>query len=428
MVTRTSVRLFVASLAAAVSLGAWVWLNQPEPAADWHGTINGVSFSPFQRGQDPLAERFPSSEDIDRDLTLVADQVKRVRTYSSLDGIEDVPRLAANHGLTVTAGAWLDQRMGRNEQEIVNLIRNAKTYRNIDRLIVGNEAVLRADLTVDRLIRYLKVVRKATGMPVSTAEPWHVWLKHPELVREVDFIAVHILPYWEGVPAEGAINYVLYRYDELRAKYPGKPILIAEVGWPSGGSSRAVAGATRDAEATRVNQAQFVRSWLNTARERGIEYFIMEAFDQPWKRVLGHLGRRSRTEVRDDRPGGGEPALGPARRPGRHPGPAAGALVRAAPAAPALGRPRVHDRVAAGRRRAVHLEPADAPARGLRPRRPGPVGGPGRGPAGADCGRPGERLRAGRDALERPLGAPVPAGPATADPALPQGLAAPGDL
>jgi exo-beta-1,3-glucanase (GH17 family)/cellulose synthase/poly-beta-1,6-N-acetylglucosamine synthase-like glycosyltransferase len=292
MVTRTSVRLFVASLAAAVSLGAWVWLNQPEPAADWHGTINGVSFSPFQRGQDPLAERFPSSEDIDRDLTLVADQVKRVRTYSSLDGIEDVPRLAANHGLTVTAGAWLDQRMGRNEQEIVNLIRNAKTYRNIDRLIVGNEAVLRADLTVDRLIRYLKVVRKATGMPVSTAEPWHVWLKHPELVREVDFIAVHILPYWEGVPAEGAINYVLYRYDELRAKYPGKPILIAEVGWPSGGSSRAVAGATRDAEATRVNQAQFVRSWLNTARERGIEYFIMEAFDQPWKRPIeGSVGK-----------------------------------------------------------------------------------------------------------------------------------------
>jgi len=293
MVTRTTVRIFVAALVALVSLGTWVWLNQPQPASDWTGTVNGVSFSPYQRDQDPLADRYPTPEEIGQDLAMLAGKVKRVRTYSSLDGIEEVPRLAAQQGLTVTAGAWLDQRMGRNEQEIVNLIHNAKAYRNIDRLIVGNESILRADLTVERLARYLKVVRKATGLPVSTAEPWHVWLKHPELVREVDFIAVHILPYWEGIPADQAVDYVLHRYNELRARYPGKPILIGEVGWPSSGSSvKADAHATDGSEATRVNQAQFVRAWLNTAREKGIDYFIMEAFDQPWKRAIeGSVGK-----------------------------------------------------------------------------------------------------------------------------------------
>ena len=286
MVTRTSLRLAVLVLISLASLAAWVGLNQPQPAADWHGLINGVSFSPYRRGEDPLANRYPTPEEINEDLALLAGKVKRVRSYSSLDGIEEVPRLAAEHGLTVTAGAWLDYRMGRNEQEVVNLIQNAKRYRNIDRLIVGNEAILRSDFSVERLVGYLRVVRKATGMPVSTAEPWHVWLKHPELVREVDFIAVHILPYWEGIPADKAVEYVLHRYDELRARYPGKPILIGEVGWPSAGNDTRAPEADRSAEATRASQAQFVRAWLNAAQERGIDYFVMEAFDQPWKRPI----------------------------------------------------------------------------------------------------------------------------------------------
>jgi exo-beta-1,3-glucanase (GH17 family)/cellulose synthase/poly-beta-1,6-N-acetylglucosamine synthase-like glycosyltransferase len=286
MVTNVFTRLALVTLVALASATAWVGLNRPEPAADWHGVVKGVSFSPYQRDQDPLAERYPSAEEIEADLALLAGKVQRVRTYSSLDGIEEVPGLAARHGLTVTAGAWLDYRMARNEQEIVGLIRNARAYRNIDRLIVGNEAVLRADLSVERLTEYLRLVRKATALPVSTAEPWHVWLKHPELVREVDFIAVHVLPYWEGIPADQALDYVLHRYDELRAAYPGKPILVAEVGWPSGGNTRYAPDADRPAVGSRVSQAQFVRAWLNTARERGIDYFVMEAFDQPWKRTI----------------------------------------------------------------------------------------------------------------------------------------------
>ena len=102
-------------------------------------------------------------------------------------------------------------------------------------MIVGNEALLRGDQTVEQMIGHLKRVRKNVWAPVSLAEPWHIWLKYPELVKQVDFIAVHILPYWEGIDVEQAVDYVVFRYEQLKAAYPEKRIVIAEVGWPSNG-------------------------------------------------------------------------------------------------------------------------------------------------------------------------------------------------
>ena len=122
-------------------------------------------------------------------------------------------------------------------------------------------------------------------MPVSTAEPWHVWHDHPELAREVDYIAVHILPYWEGVPRADALDHVMMRYRDLRRAFPGKPILIAEVGWPSAGHRFG------GAEPSRVDQAEFVRGFLNLAARERLDYFVMEVFDQGWKRGLeGEVG------------------------------------------------------------------------------------------------------------------------------------------
>ena len=114
-------------------------------------------------------------------------------------------------------------------------------------------------------------------VPVSTAEPWHVWLDQPELVKEVDFITVHLLPYWEGVASEGAVEQALVRLQWVRDKYPGKRIVIGEVGYPSGGQRVAQAVATPAA------QARFVREWVARAGALGLDYFLIEAYDQAWK-------------------------------------------------------------------------------------------------------------------------------------------------
>ncbi|MBL8271035.1 glycosyltransferase, partial [Steroidobacter sp.] len=161
----------------------------------------------------------------------------------------------------------------------------ANKHANVIRLVIGNEAVLRGDLTVAQLAEQLDRVRDAVTQPVSTAEPWHVWIKHPELVEHVDYLAVHMLPYWEGIPVEGAIEYIAARMDQLRAAYPGKPIVIAEVGWPSDGRTR------EGAAASTSNQAMFLRRFLERARHEGYIYYVMEAFDQPWKtRYEGAVG------------------------------------------------------------------------------------------------------------------------------------------
>lgn len=270
--------LVLLSLVLLLNFSTWMWLNRPATPTDWNRhMIRGLSFSPYQKNQDPQRGQFPSRNEIDKDLAQLAGKVRNIRSYSSLDGLEQIPELAAKHGLTVTAGAWLDRRNERNQQELDALIRNARRNGAIERLIVGNETLLRDDMGIQELIGYLRRVRQETHLPVSTAEPWHVWLEHPELTRAVDFIAVHLLPYWEGVPADEALIHVVRRYRELHQAYPDKPILIAEVGWPSAGNRILMA------DASRTRQATFIRNFLNLAEQERWDYFLMEAYDQPWK-------------------------------------------------------------------------------------------------------------------------------------------------
>jgi cellulose synthase/poly-beta-1,6-N-acetylglucosamine synthase-like glycosyltransferase/exo-beta-1,3-glucanase (GH17 family) len=270
----------VIALVVLGNLAFWAATNRPQEERPWAGTIQGVALSPYQAHQDPTADRHPSAADVERDIGVLAGRVAGVRTYSSLNGADHVAPAARRHQMPVTAGAWLQGRPEIDEPEVAALVRQVRANPNIRRVIVGNEAILRTDVTVPEAIEYIRRVKRQVNVPVSTAEPWHVWLDHPELAAAVDYITVHILPYWEGVPVERAVDYALFRYNELRQKYPDKHILIGEIGWPSDGPWR------RAAEASLVNQAKFLRQWFNVASEQRIDYYIMEAFDQPWKRTL----------------------------------------------------------------------------------------------------------------------------------------------
>jgi exo-beta-1,3-glucanase (GH17 family)/cellulose synthase/poly-beta-1,6-N-acetylglucosamine synthase-like glycosyltransferase len=279
---RTALLVLLAVLGS--NLAAWWWLNQPLSADNWNGIVRGVAYSPYRQGQDPRRDQ-PTREQIEQDIRFLQGRVAALRTYSSIDGVEAVPAIARKYGLRVTQGAWIDGRLDRNEDEIASLIHLARANRSIARVLVGNEAILRNDLPVARLIQYIEEVREAVRVPVGTAEPWHVWIDHPELARAVDFIAIHVLPYWEGIGADRAVDYVLRRYEMVQARYPDKPVVITEVGWPSDGRVR------RDAAPTPENQARFMRQWLNAARARNVDFFVMEAFDQPWKRSIeGRVG------------------------------------------------------------------------------------------------------------------------------------------
>jgi exo-beta-1,3-glucanase (GH17 family) len=212
--------LIVAALFAALTYAFWALLNQPTPEPAWPGRIQGFAFSPYRAGQDAVRGDRLSPAQIDADLKLLAGTTNAVRTYSTTEGLDVVPALAARHGINVALGAWLDARRNRNQQEIASAIRLARTHMNVVRVLIGNEVVLRGDVPIEEMYEYLDRAREQIGQPVSTAEPWHVWIKHPELAEHVDFIAVHLLPYWEGVEVEQAVEYSIRTMKELQAFVP----------------------------------------------------------------------------------------------------------------------------------------------------------------------------------------------------------------
>ena len=148
---------------------------------------------------------------------------------------------------------------------------------SIERVIVGNEQVLHAGRTPAELIQNMREVKRRVRKPVSTAEPWHIWLRYPELAANADFITVHLLPYWEGLPVQQALEYTFGRLHEVQRRFPDKKIVIGEVGWPSQGDRR------DSSRASPASQAEFIRGFLVRAAAENIDYFLMEGIDQPWK-------------------------------------------------------------------------------------------------------------------------------------------------
>jgi len=277
--TRWTVALAIGLWAAAVNFGAWQLLHRKMQAPDHVGPVAGLAYNGSGRWQSPLEGQKPEAETLETDLALLARHTGRIRTYSAADHPE-LPALAAQLGLELMLGAWIDERLDSNQRELAAAVALARSHGNIRRLIVGNETQLKAKLPPNRLAAYLEQARTAlrsTPVQVSTAEPWHVWLTQPQLARHVDFIAIHVLPYWEGESIDTAVQTSLAQIARVQARFPDHAVVVAEIGWPSNGPPLG------RARATAANQALFVRGFLQQAEAQGIDYFLIEAFDQPWK-------------------------------------------------------------------------------------------------------------------------------------------------
>ena len=276
--------LFLLVVVAVNGLFSWL-INLPQDAGSDvpDGKISSFSYAPFREGQSPLTRTFPSVDQIDDDLRLLASETHSIRTYSSMDGMEEVPPIARKYGLKVIQGAWIGRIAENNEAEIRQLIRLANEYPDvITRVLVGNEVLLRGEQKPEQLLRYIRQVKQAIKQPVSYADVWSFYLRYPEIVQDLDYYTVHILPYWEDEPLkiDETTARVEENYSKIRDAFPAKPILIGETGWPSAGRQRG--GALPGV----VNEARFIRSLVQLANKNGFDYNIVEAFNQPWKSKL----------------------------------------------------------------------------------------------------------------------------------------------
>ena len=283
---KRAVVLLVAVLGAAAGLAWWIARAAPVAIVDSpHDRVPCVSYAPYRLpGESPLVLGFRvDPARIDTDLALLAKRTACIRTYSVDQGLDAVPRLARKHGLRVLLGLWIGRDAQKNEAEIARGLAVLKRDADvIDAVVVGNEVLLRRELPPAALRGYLERVRAATAVPVTYADVWEFWLRHPALAESVSFVTVHMLPYWEDdpMPIDRAVDHVVRMHSLVGAAFPGKPILIGEAGWPSAGRRR------ERAVPSLVNQARFVRELAVAGQGHALRYNLIEAFDQPWKRRL----------------------------------------------------------------------------------------------------------------------------------------------
>src|SRR3954466_4448838 len=273
-----AVLLFVTAAHAAL----WGLFQEKQPAPDFRGILPSVSYTPFEPGHvvDPTID--PAR--IRADLKRLSTVTRAIRSSSSTEGNELVPPIAAEFGLKVMVGAWIRKDDDYNAAQIESAIALAKRNSNVNGIVVGNEVIFRGEQKVEDLIELIKRVKKSVNVPVTTGEIWNSWRDNPELASSVDFIAAHILPYWENFTDKQAVDQAAYLYGLLREKFPGKRIVIAEFGWPSGGDN------LKNAEPGTFEQAVVLRNFVTRAEAIGMEYNIVEAIDQPWKFFEGGVG------------------------------------------------------------------------------------------------------------------------------------------
>jgi glucan 1,3-beta-glucosidase len=291
---RAALAFGLAAIAAVVS---WIWLGTPvelppSPLAAGE-KLYCVSYAPFRGTQTPLDRTLViPREQIEEDLSRLAKVTDCVRTYATELGLDQVAEVAARHGLKVLQGLWLGSDPVRNAAEIDKVVALANAHQGTIRgVVVGNEVLLRGEMSDVDLIATIREVKSKVPVPVTYADVWEYHLRYRGVAQAVDFITIHILPYWEDfpVPAEEAGRHINDIAAKVAATFPGKEILIGESGWPSAGRMR------EGALPSPANQARVVHDLLALAKRAGYQVNVIEAFDQPWKRqsegtVGGHWG------------------------------------------------------------------------------------------------------------------------------------------
>jgi len=334
-----AVLVFVAAAHAAL----WGFFQEKQQAPDFHGTLPSVSYAPFAPGHRTAVDSATESETVRADSEVIRADLKKlstitraVRLYTSTEGSQLVPPIAAEFGMKVMLGIWIAKDVDRNDREINFAIDLARHNSNVIGIVVGNETIF-TDLQIplenlvppsereasaeelkrilaeeaqrikdaearpekerseaskwandennaQRLIRLIQRVKKSVNVPVTTGDIYSVWSQHPDLGYAADFIAAHVLPYWERFPANEAVDQAIDRYQSLRNQFSGKRIMIAEFGWPSAGYNlgRAVPGL--------FEQATVLRNFVSRAEAIGVDYNIVEGMDRPWKYFEGGVG------------------------------------------------------------------------------------------------------------------------------------------
>ncbi|MEE2526849.1 glycosyl hydrolase family 17 protein [Hyphobacterium sp. HN65] len=236
--------------------------------------LHGVAFSPYTDGQDNSSE--VTEGQIRARMSMLAPYTRWVRTFSCTRGNELAPAVATELGLKTMVGAWIDADLENNEIELANSIAIAKRG-DAGILAIGNEVMLREELTEDQLIAYIEKAKAEVDIPVGYVDAYFLFEKHPRVAEACDVLLVNCYPFWEGYPIEHAHIYMREMYRRAQRVANGKKVIIAETGWPNVGTR------DRGAEPSRINAMKYFIDAVEWTGEEGIELFYFAGFDEAWK-------------------------------------------------------------------------------------------------------------------------------------------------
>ncbi len=237
--------------------------------------IHGISFGPYVEGQGPGTE-IPEAQIRER-MSIIQNYVHWIRSFSCTDGNQASPKVAHENGLKTMVGVWLEGDLEKNEKELNNAIEIARAG-HADIVAIGNEVLLRGDLSEDALIDYLSRFKQAVpGVQVGYVDAYFKFVDHPRVTAACDVILANCYPFWEGCHADYSLLYMKEMYRRAVHAAQGKKVIISETGWPNIGTP---VGAAVPSE---INAIRYFLNTYQWAEEEGIEIFYFSSFDEAWK-------------------------------------------------------------------------------------------------------------------------------------------------
>lgn len=238
--------------------------------------IHGLCFSLYEEGQEP-GDIIPDSQ-IRKRMQILSTHTKWVRSFSTTEGNENIPRIAHKLGMKTLVGAWLGSDLEKNEEEIQNLVSLAKEG-VVDIAAVGNEVLYRNDLDEGQLLGYIRRVKEMLpDTPVSYVDAYYEFVHRRNITDACDVILCNCYPYWEGTSFQDSLNHMKHMYYSVVEVAKNKKVIISETGWPSAGES--LGGAIP----SRSNALKYFVNTQLWAQDETIEVFYFSSFDEDWKK------------------------------------------------------------------------------------------------------------------------------------------------
>ena len=237
--------------------------------------LHGLCFSPYLEGQN-IGDQLSKSQ-ISQRMDIIAPYTNWVRSFSCTEGNEQTPKIAHKKHLKTMVGAWISDDKDQNEKEINALINLAK-FGLVDIAVVGNETLMREELTENELLEYIHRVKQAIpGVPVTYVDAYYQFIERPQLIDACDVILVNCYPFWEGCSIEQSATYLKQMYAVTQKAAKGKQVIISETGWPNQGDS------TKDAQPSEINAMKYFINTTNWAQQNEVPLFYFSSFDESWK-------------------------------------------------------------------------------------------------------------------------------------------------